>query len=159
VGEQEDQEWEFDDEALDSWQAPAWLAHGFLQKEPLEGSLDAKTTAFEVGLIHFEVWIKLEAAIEHARLRAKVDIAASIHPTTTKRVRKKPLTEAEKVISEAIKDDLKAERYCAYLERNNIKPPKDWELCPQSYVKAYKNPLWRKRIQDQKSRVKRKMKA
>ncbi len=161
VGEEDEQEWELDDEAVESWQAPAWLIGSTSQKEPLEGRLDAKTTALEVGVIHFELWRKLEEAIERARRRAKVDIAASIHPAMTKRVRKKSLTEAEKVISKAIKEDLKAERYCAYLDINNIKPLKAWidELCPQSYVKAYKNPLWRKRIHDQKSRVKRKMKT
>ena len=152
-------EWELDDEAVDSWQAPAWLSPRFLQEHPVEDRLDVKTTALEVGLIHFELWRKLKDAIERARLRAKVDIAASIHPAMTKRVRKKSLTEAEKVISEAIKDDRKGVRYCVYLDMNNIKPPKAWELCPQSYVKAYKSPLWRKRIQDQKSRVKRKMKT
>ncbi len=160
VGEQDEQEWELDDEAVESWQAPAWLIGSTSQKDqPLEDRLDVKTTALEVGLIHFELWRKLKDAIERARLRAKVDIAASIHPAMTKRVRKKSLTEAEKVISEAIKDDRKGVRYCVYLDMNNIKPPKAWELCPQSYVKAYKSPLWRKRIQDQKSRVKRKMKT
>jgi len=163
VGDEEEGEldWKLDDEAVDSWQAPAWLSLEFLQEHPLEDRLDAKTTALEVGLIHFELWSKLKDAIERAGLRATVDVAASIHPAMTKRVRKQPLTEAEKVISEAIKDNRKAERYCAYLDMNNIKPPKAWidEFCPQSYVKAYKNPLWRKRIQDQKSRVKRKMKT
>ncbi len=155
-----DGEWELDDEAVDSWQAPAWLITSPSQKDqPLEGWLDAATTALEVGLIHFELWAKLKDAIERAKLRAEVHIAASIPPAMTKRVRRKPLTEAEKVISEAIKDHRKGMRYCVYLDKNNINPPKAWELCPQSYVKAYKAALWRKRIQDQKSRVKRKMKT
>lgn len=82
VGDEEEGEldWELDDEAVDSWQAPAWLAHGFLQKETLDGRLDAKTTALEVGLIHFELWIKLEEALERGRLAAKVEIAASTSP-------------------------------------------------------------------------------
>jgi len=74
-------EWELDDEAVDSWQAPAWLITSPSQKDqPLEGWLDAKTTLDEVGIIHFELWIKLEDAIERARLRAEVDIAASTDP-------------------------------------------------------------------------------
>ena len=69
-------DWEFDDVAVDSWQAPAWLVNTTSQQS-LESRLDAKTTAPEVGLIHFELWTKLEAAIEHARLRATVDVAVS----------------------------------------------------------------------------------
>ncbi len=76
-----DGEWELDDEAVDSWQAPAWLITSPSQKDqPLEGWLDAATTALEVGLIHFELWAKLKDAIERAKLRAKVDIAASTSP-------------------------------------------------------------------------------
>jgi len=75
-----DGDWEFDDEAVDSWQAPAWLAHGFLQKETLDGRLDAKTTALEVGVIHFELWKTLEEAIGRGGLAAKVEIAASTSP-------------------------------------------------------------------------------
>jgi len=73
-------EWEFDDKATVSWQAPAWLAHGFLQKETLDGRLNAKTTALEVGVIHFELWKKLEEAIGPGQLAAKVEIAASTSP-------------------------------------------------------------------------------
>ena len=70
---------ELDDEAVDSWEAPAWLALD-QDDQPLEGRLDAKRTVAEVGLIHFVLWINLEDAIERARLRATVDVAASTSP-------------------------------------------------------------------------------
>lgn len=68
--------WELDNEAVDTWQAPAWLVDTTSQQS-LESRLDARTTALEVGLVHFELWTKLEGAIEHAKLRATVDVVVS----------------------------------------------------------------------------------
>ena len=100
-------EWELDDEAVDSWQAPAWLITSPSQKDqPLEGWLDAKTTAPEVGLIHFELWRKLEEAIERARLCAEVDIAASTDPA----VEVELLTE-QTIKADATKKDFYPQKY------------------------------------------------
>ena len=55
---------------------------------------------------------------------------------------------------------LKGEMYCRELARAGVKPPMTWrdDDCPSSYLKAYaEGPPWRKRIQDEKSRIVRKM--
>jgi len=99
---------ELDDEAVDSWEAPAWLALD-QDDQLLEGRLDAKTTAFEVGLIHFELWTKLKDPIKRARLRATLatlGVAVSIDPA----VEGEPLTE-QTIKAEATKKDFDPRKY------------------------------------------------
>jgi hypothetical protein len=45
--------------------------------------------------------------------------------------------------------------YCQLLDNEGIKPPRKWleEGCPDTYGEAYKSSKWRKRIQDEKSRL------
>lgn len=46
-------------------------------------------------------------------------------------------------------------RYCKLLDVEGITPPPKWveDRCPATYTKAYADPQWRKRIQDEKSRL------
>lgn len=58
------------------------------------------------------------------------------------------------VIFGAIQLRLKGQKYCAALDDRKVSLPNQWieEGCPDTYGKAYKEPRWRKRIQDEKSR-------
>lgn len=54
----------------------------------------------------------------------------------------------------AIQAGLKGQKYCATLDSRRVRLPDQWieEGCPDMYGKAYREPRWRKRIQDEKSR-------
>jgi hypothetical protein len=58
------------------------------------------------------------------------------------------------VIFGAIQSGLKAQKYCAALDERRVRLPIHWieEECPPTYVQAYREAKWRKRIQDEKSR-------
>jgi len=58
------------------------------------------------------------------------------------------------VIFGAIQSGLKAQKYCAALDERRVRLPIHWieEECPSTYVQAYREAKWRKRIQDEKSR-------
>lgn len=77
-----------------------------------------------------------------------------------KRTRDKsePDIHREKIIRQAIKDGLMGVGYCSFLDANHVEPRKSWKgdpLWPGSYVKSYKSPVWRRRIQDEKSKINR----
>lgn len=59
------------------------------------------------------------------------------------------------VICEAARLGLEGSEYCKYLDRETI--PTSLRLrkkgCPATYTAAYKNPKWRKSIQDEKTRI------
>lgn len=58
------------------------------------------------------------------------------------------------VIFGAIQSGLKGHRYCSALDARRVRPPERWkeEGCPDTYVLAYRDSHWRKRIQDEKCR-------
>ena len=62
------------------------------------------------------------------------------------------------VIFGAIQSDIRGPKYCAALDARSLKLPDQWieEGCPNSYVLAYKDARWRKRIQDEKCRYRKK---
>ena len=68
----------------------------------------------------------------------------------------KQLSQAEKrrrqVIFGAIQAHLKGHKYCSELDLRRLPLPLAWkdQGCPDTYVQAYKDPIWRKRIQDEK---------
>lgn len=76
--------------------------------------------------------------------------------TRSKRNTKKTRTESRKtaVIFGAIQLRLKGAKYCAALDSRKVRLPDRWleEGCPDTYAKAYLEPAWRKRIQDEKCR-------
>jgi hypothetical protein len=61
------------------------------------------------------------------------------------------------VIFGAIQSGLKAQKYCAALDERRLQLPIHWieEGCPSTYVQAYREAKWRKRIQDEKSRYRK----
>jgi len=68
------------------------------------------------------------------------------------------LTLREKKIWEVAQRGSKGATYCRELARAGVKPrrTKSWESCPGTYPAAYMDPYWRQRIQDEKSKVKKK---
>lgn len=54
----------------------------------------------------------------------------------------------------ALQNGLKASKYCAALDGRGLRVPDPWveDGCPSTYAQAYKDPKWRKRIQDDKCR-------
>jgi hypothetical protein len=79
-----------------------------------------------------------------------------------KRRRKTPLTPLQKSIRKAIREGLEGIRYCKELDAEGAAPPTSWasdQLWPGKYAKAYQDPAWRKRIQDQKTKERRRMES
>ena len=76
-------------------------------------------------------------------------------------VRKAPMSKTQlhraAVIFGAIQSGLKGKKYCTALDHRNLRLPNQWieDGCPGSYVQAYKDARWRKRIQDEKCRYRK----
>jgi hypothetical protein len=69
------------------------------------------------------------------------------------------LTAREEKIWRVIQRGVEGAAYCRELHRARVKPRKFWlsEDCPSTYPEAYREGVpWRKRIQDEKSRIKSK---
>jgi len=69
------------------------------------------------------------------------------------------LTDRERKIWEVIQRGSRGLQYCRDLEAAHIKPRRKgvWQDCPRTYPAAYQvGEPWRHRIQDEKSRIKRK---
>jgi len=72
--------------------------------------------------------------------------------------RKITLSDHEKKVWGVIQRKIKKEAYCRELHNAGATPSKKWisEGCPGTYPGAYMLPHWRKRIQDEKYRIRRK---
>jgi hypothetical protein len=69
------------------------------------------------------------------------------------------LTMRETKIWEVIKLGSQGSQYCRELDAAGIRPTRKgvWENCPRNYVAAYReSELWRHRIQDEKTKIRRK---
>lgn len=68
------------------------------------------------------------------------------------------LDDHEKKIWPVIQRGSKGPTYCRELENAGVRPrrTKFWKDCPGNYPAAYRDPYWRKRVQDEKSRIARK---
>jgi hypothetical protein len=69
------------------------------------------------------------------------------------------LTAREKKIWEVIQRRSRGMQYCRELASAGVKPRRKWieqEMCPSTYTGAYQNPLWRQRINDEKTKIRRK---
>jgi hypothetical protein len=66
----------------------------------------------------------------------------------------KPQSRRKEVIFGAIQSGLTGQKYCAALDSRRLRLPDRWieEGCPRTYVQAYRDTQWRKRIQDEKCR-------
>ncbi len=77
-------------------------------------------------------------------------------PKPTRKVKPPSRSEMKRraVIFGAIQAGLKGEKYCSALDGRRVQLPGTWkeEGCPDTYGQAYKEPRWRKRIQDEKCR-------
>ncbi len=73
----------------------------------------------------------------------------------------RPEKKRREAILHAIQANDKGIKYCKTLDECRLSIPEAWaqDGCPTTYVEAYRNQKWRKRIQDEKSRYKRKIDA
>lgn len=83
-------------------------------------------------------------------------------PPVTRRSAQKPRKTRQQlhrmgIIFGAIQSGVKGTKYCSALDARRLRIPVPWreEGCPETYVLAYREPQWRKRIQDEKSRYTR----
>jgi hypothetical protein len=151
-----------------SWRVPRWLTES--------RSLAATEQLFQnfLVLLSATFYNVLDVEKERARVRVALNSPSSIDPQrgelpapangkSPSNCRKKVLTKAEilrrKVIFGAIQMSLKSLKYCTVLDERRLPVPTAWTEyeCPPKYVDAYRtDPIWRKRIQDEKSRYQRK---
>jgi hypothetical protein len=92
----------------------------------------------------------LESVVE---LSAKFCLGLLAYGATRARRTKAQLNKTRAIFG-AIQSGLKGPKYCAALDARKVNLPEQWKEdgCPDTYVKAYREPLWRQRIQDEKSR-------
>ena len=86
--------------------------------------------------------------LEIGQLESKPAHVARKVPKTRKRLQRMA------AIFGAIQSKLEGQKYCAALDDRRVPLPDRWreEGCPNTYVVAYRDPAWRKRIQDEKHR-------
>jgi hypothetical protein len=79
-------------------------------------------------------------------------------PKSEQKEQKVQLSEREQKIWTVIQRGSKGPIYCRELENAGLKPrrTKFWKDCPGNYLAAYRDSRWRKRVQDEKSRIARK---
>jgi hypothetical protein len=74
-----------------------------------------------------------------------------------KTIKNKSQSHKTRVVFGAIQSELTALRYCAVLDERRVRLPDPWieEGCPATYTLAYRDSKWRKRIQDEKCRLRK----
>ncbi|MCI0621594.1 MAG: hypothetical protein L0387_07980 [Acidobacteria bacterium] len=90
--------------------------------------------------------------------RDEVEKALAELANKPKSRRKKPLTEKQKAIRQAIKKTLHGIEYCKSLVGIETCPEWQENGCPGVYTNAYKDPEWRIKIQQEKHREAKKLK-
>ena len=138
-----------------------WLDSLFIYlKEKKSSHLQAATTSG--GMI-----IKLcEASATYcAKLETDAIEANSNSARVTSSIRRPSITprkwkpsSRERIIMGAIQAKLTGLKYCKELDRKSVLTPATWRECgcPKAYSEAYMNSKWTHRIQDEKSRLKKK---
>ena len=99
----------------------------------------------------------LDKALERALLPRKVKrLEEEIKDLSLRRT--SVLTEREKKISAVILSGSKGMQYCRELDAAGIKPRRtgSWKDGPGTYLGAYKDKYFRQRVQDEKSKIRRK---
>jgi len=95
------------------------------------------------------------AEVELQLARQKAELRKPARPS--KRTAPSNAVDAKRyrVIREVAEMGYEGQKYCAALGQREIAVPFAWvkEGCPREYSKAYKEPKWRKRIQDEKYRI------
>lgn len=121
----------------------------------IKASLDTRRpqSYLMVGNIPAIDWHKVRNDVDtcKARLQEMAEATSQKKPK-----RKKSLNNKEKAIRDAIKEEKKGMQYCTFLKGRGVQTPPAWQKggCPKEYPDAYKRSKeWRKKIQDEKSRV------
>jgi hypothetical protein len=141
-------EWEVIQELADQWRAPAWVKSG-RQPQHVDDRLGEVPTRREIAFLQLILWEHLDEAILVARLKATVKRGQSSEAANVKLRKSRNLTKREFVIRKAIDAGRHGIEYCKYLDGEGLKTPASWDeknRCPDSYVKAYKNPAFRRLI-------------
>ncbi len=147
--------------------------------------MDAETSAITIELIAGQYALKLQGLLDNAAGDVAVESAKQSIPnvrngttddaqpgtlpaTPALKLRsnskpKKPSgpeSTKRSVIFGALQGNLEGLAYCRALDKRGLTTSSAWtaEGCPSSYAAAYRNGKWRKRIQDEKSRYKKKYK-
>jgi hypothetical protein len=92
--------------------------------------------------------------------RAALDPQGRLSRKRPAKKRSKYVEKRELTIFDIIQMHVKGAKYCSALDGRGIMIPEKWrnEGCPTTYAEAYEvdtGPNWRKRIQDEKYRIKR----
>jgi hypothetical protein len=141
----------------EQWRAPIWLNHLAIRGKSLSARPTArlgkqKTKDVFAGY-HYNLWERLEEAIEHSKRRVRVELLVS--PDHRRPTKRRSKTEKTETIRQFV--HLKGPGYCRAMDQAGMKPKPSWitDGCPSSYLEAYRDPdrRWRKRIQDEKSKI------
>jgi hypothetical protein len=104
-------------------------------------------------------WLRIDSYLttQHRRTDSSpAPLTASQKPTLRGR-RSKLKGQREQLIRQISDAGHQGIKYCGEMDRREVQIPWEWRSngCPATYVEAYKNQDWRKRIQDEKSRANR----
>jgi hypothetical protein len=131
-----------------------WLHRLYL--DLLENNSDQLFAASKEGGVILRVCVA--SATFCARLQRKILVAVPLVGALSAG-KLKPLSEREGKIWAVIRQGSKGLQYCRELDRVGVKPRKSgtWKGCPGTYPAAYQmGDPWRHRIQDEKSKLRRK---
>jgi len=97
----------------------------------------------------------LEKAFQQVFLPRKVDrLQEQINLLNLKHT--PVLTEHEKKVWDVIRRGSRGAEYCQELHAAGVRPRRSWKDCPGTYPAAYLDCRWRQRINDEKSKIRRK---
>ncbi len=146
------------EEGLDKDKDFAWCPSGSVSEHGESGKTESLHTERIVELsAMFCVELMAQGAPESAVL-ASLGLPGNADRRSIPRANKSTKTKAQlhktAVIFGAIQSGLTGPKYCFSLDDRKMRLPNDWkeEGCPDTYVQAYKDKQWRKRIQDEKCR-------
>jgi hypothetical protein len=128
------------------------------------------------GKLEFKVerrltWIRLlDQAMTNSPARVAAEVSIEPLPTSQPRIssqknitkrlpRRRSLTPREKIIRRAIREDLHGTGYVEFLTRELLATRERWQAegCSAAYTKAYDDPYWKQRIQDERTKERTKM--
>jgi hypothetical protein len=158
----------FDDAAMWAQSDPIFLkaASGrwaqydqiFLRSGELVSSIKAVSNRLETLRKVWRIRLRVESDKQEHKQRLERQ-SASAKPARPAAPRKRRAADPkrEAIIFGAIQAKYEGPKYCKELDDRGLKIPQRWEDCPPSYVQAYRqSPEYRKKIQDEKTRYRRK---
>jgi len=141
-------------ERVRSWINRSLLWEILVLADPAWNNVDERVAAF---VEHLDSKIKSEANKAHIELASQAPVLPPSLPPHRAR-KASATTQRQRIILEAINNGLKGLNYFKQLDECKARIPNDWKRqgCPSSHVAAYRDPQWRQRLQEEKSRTGRK---